>query len=73
MIYGYNTVSIIGNDVNYRDLVIVDDGSSRKQTSRTSSTWIQNSIICPSCHNSNCLTKHNYFKWYCVLCGWEDC
>ena len=73
MIYGYDTVSIIGNDVNYRDLVIVDDGSSRKETSRTSSTWIQNSIICPSCHNSNCLTKHNYFKWYCVLCGWEDC
>ena len=72
MRYGYNTVSIIGNDVNYRDLVIVDDGS-RKETSRTSSTWIQNSIICPSCHNSNCLTKHNYFKWYCVLCGWEDC
>ena len=33
MIYGYNTVSIIGNDVNYRDLVIVDDGS-RKETSR---------------------------------------
>ena len=64
MIYGYDTVSIIGNDVNYRDLMIVDDGSSRKETSRTSSTWIQNSIICPSCHNSNCLTKHNY---YCVL------
>ena len=72
MIYGYDTVSIIGNDVNYRDLVIVDDGS-RKETSRTSSPWIQNSMICPSCHNSNCLTKHNYFKWYCVLCGWEDC
>ena len=46
MIYGYDTVSIIGNDVNYRDLVIVDDGS-RKETSRTSSTWIQNSMICP--------------------------
>ena len=69
MIYGYNADSIIGNNVNYRDLVIVDDGS-RKETSRTSSTWIQNSMICPSCHNSNCLTKHNY---YCVLCGWEDC
>lgn len=72
MIYGYNADSIIGNNVNYRDLVIVDDGS-RKETSRTSSTWIQNSMICPSCHNSDCLTKHNYFKWYCVLCGWEDC
>ena len=72
MIYGYDTVSIIGNDVNYRDLVIVDDGS-RKETSKTSSPWIQNSIICSSCHNSNCLTKHNYYKWYCVLCGWEDC
>ena len=72
MIYGYNADSIIGNNVNYRDLVIVDDGS-RKETSRTSSPCIQNSIICPSCHNSNCLTKHNYFKWYCVLCGWEDC
>ena len=72
MIYGYNADSIIGNNVNYRDLVIVDYGS-RKETSRTSSTWIQNSMICPSCHNSNCLTKHNYFKWYCVLCGWEDC
>ena len=72
MIYGYNADSIIGNNVNYRDLVIVDDGS-RKETSRTSSTWIQNSMICPNCHNLNCLTKHNYYKWYCVLCGWEDC
>ena len=72
MIYGYNADSIIGNDVNYRDVVIVDDGS-RKETSRTSNTWIQNSMMCPSCHNSNCLTKHNYYKWHCVLCGWEDC
>ena len=72
MIYGYNADSIIGNNVNYRDLAIVDYGS-RKETSRTSSTWTQNSMICPSCHNSNCLTKHNYYKWYCVLCGWEDC
>ena len=72
MIYGYNTASIIGNDVNYRDLVVVDDGS-RKETPRTSNTWIQNSMICPSCHNSNCLTKHNYYTWYCGLCGWEDC
>ena len=72
MIYGYNTVSIIGNDVKYRDLVVVDDGS-RNEISKTPITWIQNSMICPSCHNSNCLTKHNYYKWYCVLCGWEDC
>ena len=61
MIYGYNTVSIIGNDI-YRD-VVIDDGS-RKETSRTLNTWIQNPIICLSCYNSNCLTKHNYYKWY---------
>lgn len=67
-----DTVSITGNYSNCRDKVIVDDGS-RKETSRASSTWIQNTIRCPSCHNSNCLTKHNYYKWYCVLCGWEDC
>lgn len=73
MIYGYESVSVTGNDVNYRDLVIVDDGSGGKEIPRTSVTWIQNPIICPSCHNSNCLTKHNYYKWYCVLCGWEDC
>ena len=72
MIYGYNTVSIIGNDVNYRDLVIVDDGS-KKEIPKTPITWIQNPTICPSCYNSNCLTKYNYYRWYCVLCGWKDC
>lgn len=73
MIYGYESVSVTGNDLNYRDLVIVDDGSGGKEIPKTPTTWIQNPMVCPSCHNSNCLTKHNYYKWYCVLCGWEDC
>jgi hypothetical protein len=71
MILGYETISVIGNDMNYRDKVIVDDGSMRK-IHKEGFTWIQNPMICPSCHNSNCLTKYNYYKWYCVLCGWEE-
>lgn len=39
MIYGYNADSIIGNNVNYRDVVIVDDGS-RNEISKTPTTWI---------------------------------
>lgn len=70
--YKYEEIRLVGNNTYYGDVVIVDDGS-RKETPRTSNTWIQNPMICPSCHNSNCLTKHNYYKWYCVLCGWEDC
>lgn len=64
---------ILGNSTYHRDTVIVVDDGSRKETLKTSTTWIQNSMVCPNCYNSNCLTKHNYHKWYCVLCGWEDC
>ncbi len=30
MIYEYNATSIVGKDVNYRDVVIVDDGSKKR-------------------------------------------
>ena len=70
--YKYEAITFVRNSTYHRDVVIVDDGS-RKEIPKTPTTWIQNPMICPSCHNSNCLTKHNYYKWYCVLCGWEDC